>query len=158
MFDFKKSVSRIVILVMIFSMLAVSNVQTVSAGNVDLNNPIFNFNKILFVKHQPYPGSYGEQHMIDQYFGFNGVPGGGLYILNNAFTGTKSVTDVLANSICANGRYQGKKLFGRLICPLARIDVEMQVFGVLVFAEVGQDSGGSPCGDYILRYLSDDLK
>ncbi|WP_114300197.1 hypothetical protein [Anaerobacterium chartisolvens] len=118
MLRFKKILAQLVIIVLIFSMIAVSNVSTVAAANVNLNDPVFDFNRILFVKHQPYPDNkgtntltgYSEQHMIDQYFGFNGVPGGGIFILNNAFSGTKSVTNVLANSVCTNGRYRGQKL------------------------------------------------
>lgn len=99
-----------------------SNLTTVFAGNVNLSDPVFNFNKILFIKHQPYPtnqgvntlNGYSEQHMCDQYFGFNGVPNSanGLYILNNALSGNPTVINLLANSVCANGRYAGKKLQG----------------------------------------------
>ncbi|HEX3048906.1 MAG TPA: hypothetical protein VHY08_29435 [Bacillota bacterium] len=88
-----------------------SNFSTVLAGPVNLSDPAFNFNKILFIKHQPYPTNqginvltgYSEQHMIDQYFGFNGVPNSanGLYILNNALSGSPTVTNLLANSYCA---------------------------------------------------------
>lgn len=120
MFKCKKILAQFVIIVLIISMSVVSNISTVSAGSVNLNDPVFDFNRILFVKHQPYPSNqgsntltgYSEQHMCDQYFGFNGKPGGGIFILNNAISGTKSVTDVLANSVCTNGRYQGQKLNG----------------------------------------------
>lgn len=84
--------------------------STAQSGNIDFTKAEFAFDKILFTKHQPYKGV--ENHMIDGSFGFNGVKGGSLYILNNAFSGNPTVTDVLQNSICKNGRYAGKKLTG----------------------------------------------
>lgn len=117
---FKRNINRVAITFLIAIMIISSNASMpkVKAAAIDLNNPLFNFNQILFVKHQYYPTGqgvnistgYSEQHMADQYFGFNGVPGGGVFILNNAFSGNPTVTDVLANSYCTNGRYQGKKL------------------------------------------------
>jgi len=136
--SFKKILSKVIVMAMIIGTIATTNVATTMAGSVDLTNPVFDFNKILFVKHQPYPSNqgvntltgYSEQHMVDQYFGFNGVPGGGLYILNNAISGTKSVTDVLANSVCTNGRYQGQKLAstGSFLSPDLSYDGTQIVF------------------------------
>src|SRR5512147_783058 len=77
----------------------------VSNAPVSLTGPDFNFDKIIFIKHQPYPDNqgvntlngYSEQHMIDQYFGFNGVPnsGNGLYILENALSGSPTARNLL---------------------------------------------------------------
>lgn len=109
----RKTLSMIVVLVLVLSTFLTTQVTTSVAAGVDLNNADYKaFNQILFVKHQPYPSGYGENHMCDGYFGFNGVPGGGVYILNNAFSGSPTVTDVLANSTCTNGRYQGQHLTG----------------------------------------------
>jgi hypothetical protein len=110
----KKLGLRILIMAVFFGVIMTAHIPTNYAA-IDLGGPDFQgFNKILFVKHQPYPSTSGfsEQHMCDQYFGFNGVNGGGLYTLNNCFSGSPTVTDILANSYCTNGRYQGLKLTG----------------------------------------------
>ncbi len=101
---------KIIVVMLITAILMVSQVSVVLSGSVDLTKSEFNFDKIVFTKHQPYTGV--ENHMIDGNFGFTAVKGGGLYILNNAFSGNPTVTDVLQNSICKNGRYAGKKLTG----------------------------------------------
>ena len=51
-------------------------------------------------------------HMCDQYFGFHAIPGGGIYVLENAFGKAPKLRDVLANATCAKGRFAGKKLAG----------------------------------------------
>jgi hypothetical protein len=86
---------------------------TVTAGPVDLNDPVFaDFNRILFVKGDQ--GRVIPYHMVDQYFGYETVlnSGNGLFILENAFRGTSYVTDVLDGSYCTNGRYEGQQLTG----------------------------------------------
>lgn len=50
--------------------------------------------------------------MIDQYFGFNAAPGGGLYALDNAFDATPPVRPLFANATVANGRLAGRRLDG----------------------------------------------
>jgi hypothetical protein len=72
-------------------------------------NPLLDFDRILFVeRHRP----KGVFHMCDQYYGFNGVRGGGLFILSNAFGTSPKLTNVLADSVVENGRLRGKKLNG----------------------------------------------
>jgi hypothetical protein len=87
---------------------------TAMAGAVDLDDPVFDdFNRILFVKAQQ-GGIVSEHHMCDQYFGFNAwtSSSNGLFILENAFRGTPSVTNVLSGATVANGVYQGQQLTG----------------------------------------------
>ena len=48
--------------------------------------------------------------MCDQYFGFHAVAGGGVFILENAFSDKPTVRDVLKKSLCKNGRFKGRKL------------------------------------------------
>jgi hypothetical protein len=82
------------------------------AAAVDLNNPVFSdFNRILFVKAQQ-GNQVSEHHMVDQYFGFNAwtSSANGLFILENAFRGTKSVTSILSGKTVANGVYAGQQL------------------------------------------------
>ncbi len=71
------------------------------------------FNDILFVKRQRLPNSEPQgHHMVDQYFGHNQIPGGGLYILEDAFSKNPTLRNVLQNSLVVNGPRAGKKLEG----------------------------------------------
>lgn len=71
------------------------------------------FEDILFIKRERLPNveSLGN-HMVDQYFGHNQIPGGGLYILENAFSDSPTLRNVLENSTVVNGPRQGQKLEG----------------------------------------------
>ena len=77
-------------------------------------NPLLNFDKLVFIKKHFYPPSESAgNHMCDQYFGFMAIHEGGLYVLENPFSQNPdkpTVRDVLADSVCQNGRFQGKKL------------------------------------------------
>lgn len=100
--------------VVVIAVMITTHAITTRAGSIDFSNPVFDFNDILFIKHE-YIRALGHGdgcHMCDQYFGFNAEPGGGLYILKNAFSNNPTVVNVLENSICTNGRYQGQKLEG----------------------------------------------
>jgi hypothetical protein len=78
---------------------------------VAFSNPLLDFDKILFIKRHFNPNSEKTgNHMCDQYFGFNAIRGGGMFILNDAFSEAPKVTNVLEKSVCANGRFKGKKL------------------------------------------------
>jgi hypothetical protein len=82
-------------------------------------NPLLDFDKILFVARGNYLGSrvtgpagtadvYG-QHFATQYFGFNSIPGGGLFIVRDYKTQPK-VLNVLEDSVVQTGRLKGKRL------------------------------------------------
>ncbi len=101
---------KIFVVMIVTAIFMVTQISAVLSGSIDFTKPEFDFDKIIFTTHQPYSGY--ENHMIDGNFGFLGVKGGGLYILNNAFSGNPYVTNVLQNSVCKNGRYAGKKLTG----------------------------------------------
>ncbi|MHC4253340.1 MAG: HzsA-related protein, partial [Planctomycetota bacterium] len=73
---------------------------------IAFGNPLVDFDKIAFIKHNR--AKYN--HMCDQYFGFHANPGGGVYVLENAFGEKPIERDVLADSVCRNGRFKGKKL------------------------------------------------
>ncbi len=67
-----------------------------------------NFDKLVFIKrHRAF-----YHHMCDQFYGICQNPGGGLYVLENAFGANPPVRDVLAGSVCETGRLQGQKLSG----------------------------------------------
>lgn len=71
-------------------------------------NPLLNFKDIAFIKrHRTF-----YQHMCDQFYGICQNPGGGLYVLENAFGEKPVVRDVLASAVCETGRLKGEKLSG----------------------------------------------
>lgn len=86
-----------------------------SKGGLDLTDPkLANLDKILFIKRDYLPTNDNGRggHICDQYHGFNDVKGGGLFVLENVLSGSPSEKNILANSTCANGPHQGKKLEG----------------------------------------------
>ncbi|MDR0704978.1 MAG: NPCBM/NEW2 domain-containing protein, partial [Planctomycetaceae bacterium] len=80
---------------------------------IALQNPLLDFSNILFIKrhYNPEPEKQGN-HMVDQFFGFHAVSGGGLFVLENAFDPAKrTVKNLLENSSVQNAkRLKGKKL------------------------------------------------
>ncbi|MDR1493243.1 MAG: NPCBM/NEW2 domain-containing protein [Planctomycetaceae bacterium] len=78
---------------------------------VSLKNPLLDFNQILFIKRHfnPEPEKEGN-HMCDQFFGFHGRQGGGLFVLENPFSDKPTVRNILANSVVENGRLKGTAL------------------------------------------------
>jgi hypothetical protein len=75
---------------------------------IALQNPLLNFRDILFIKRQ----RSCFNHMCDQYYGIAQRPGGGLFVLCNAFGAEAKLRDVLAESVVSNGRLQGHTLNG----------------------------------------------
>ena len=74
-------------------------------------NPLLDLDRILFIKKHFYPPSEGEgNHMCDQYFGFMAIAGGGLFVLEHPFGDKPVARDILAGSVCENGRFKGKRL------------------------------------------------
>jgi len=71
-------------------------------------NPLLDFSGILFIKR--HRAIYN--HMCDQFYGMAQMPGGGLYVLSDAFGDNPKVRDVLAHSVVENGRLKGEKLSG----------------------------------------------
>ena len=70
-------------------------------------NPLLDFGEMLFIKRH-HPG--GVYHMCDQYYGFNAIAGGGLYVLSDAFGSNPRLTDLLADAIVERGRLKGHSL------------------------------------------------
>jgi len=78
---------------------------------VAFSNPLLDFDKILFIKRHFNPNSEkAGNHMCDQYFGFNAIRGGGMFVLENAFSDAPKAVNLLENSVCSNGRFKGRKL------------------------------------------------
>lgn len=75
---------------------------------IAFKNPLLDFKQIVFLKHNKMPR--GEQHMIDQYLGFNNEKAGGVYILENPFSDQATVQSVLSGSKVSNGRLKGRVL------------------------------------------------
>jgi Concanavalin A-like lectin/glucanases superfamily/Hydrazine synthase alpha subunit middle domain/WD40-like Beta Propeller Repeat len=82
-------------------------------------NPLLDFDRLLFVARGVYAGSrktgprttrddFG-QHFATQYYGFNSVPGGGLFILRG-YKAEPKLVNLLRDSVIASGRLKGRKL------------------------------------------------
>jgi len=109
---------------------------------IAFSNPLVNFDKILFIKRHFNPNSEKTgNHMCDQYFGFNAIKGGGLFILENPFSDNPTVKGVLANSVCTNGRFKGKKLTseGGFLAPDLSYDGKEILFA---WTEISNDERG----------------
>ncbi len=94
--------------------------ETKAEAQINLDDPVFDFDDILFVS-RPFINALDNHgaggHMCDQYHGFNATAGG-LYILENAFSGSPTLRNVLESSVVENGRFQGRKLdFGGFLSP-----------------------------------------
>ena len=111
---------------------------------IALQNPLLNFDKILFIKHH----RALFDHMCDQYYGMAATPGGGLYVLSGAFGPNPQLRDVLADSAVQRGRFKGQKLHGGPSVPPA---VSFDGMG----NRYGQDNGG---GSFLSPDLSYDAK
>ena len=104
---------------------------------IALCNPLLDFDDILFVARGTFEGSVRSNpttadvqggHFVTQYFGFNALPGGGLFILSN-FKGTPVVRDLLADAVVENGRLAGQKLdHGAFATPDLSYDGQTVVF------------------------------
>ena len=71
-------------------------------------NPLLDFHSILFLKRH----RSVFNHCCDQFYGITQRPGGGLFELQEPFSGKPALRDVLENSVVANGRLSGQALSG----------------------------------------------
>jgi len=78
---------------------------------IAFKNPLLNFTDLLFIKrhYMPEPEMRGN-HMCDQFFGFHGRQGGGLFVLKNAFSEKPEVVDLTKGVKVAEGQYAGTEL------------------------------------------------
>ncbi len=92
---------------------------------IAFSNPLLDFDKILFIKRH----RATFNHMCDQYYGINVLPGGGIYVLSDPFTENPTVRDVLKDSVVQRGRLEGQKLNdGSFLSPDLSYDGKAIVF------------------------------
>ena len=71
-------------------------------------NPLLDFNDLIFIKrHRAL-----FNHMCDQYYGMAARPGGGLFVLANAFSKNPTTRNLLSGSTVQSGRLAGRQLSG----------------------------------------------
>ncbi|MCX6872347.1 MAG: NPCBM/NEW2 domain-containing protein [Verrucomicrobia bacterium] len=75
---------------------------------IALTNPLLNFRDLLFIER----GIFGMSHICYQYYGHNGRPGGGLYVLKDAFSEHPAKVDLLAGKTVTKGLMAGQSLAG----------------------------------------------
>ena len=111
---------------------------------IAFRNPLLDFDQIVFLKrHRAL-----FDHMCDQYYGIAATPGGGLYVLEDAFGPEPRVRDILADSVVERGRLAGQRLCGGPSTPPA---VRYDGMGT----RHGEDTGG---GSFLSPHLSYDAQ
>jgi len=81
---------------------------------IAFRNPLLNFDKIVFLgRRMP-----ATRHMNPQYCGFVGVRGGGVFVLDKAFSDKPVIRNVLGRATIRKGRTKGKVLAGGAIAGL----------------------------------------
>jgi len=89
-------------------------------------NPRLGFERILFIKRHD-PG--GPFHMCDQYYGCNAKPGGGVFVLSDAFESKPTLANLLADAVVEKGRLQGRRLTGgAFLSPELAFDAQTIMF------------------------------
>ncbi len=111
---------------------------------IALSNPLLDFNQLVFIKR--HRAIY--EHMCDQFYGICQNPGGDLCVLENAFSETPTVRNVLAGSVCETGRLRGQSLRGGDVAPPG-----LQYDGVRKLS--GNDAEG---GSFLAPALSPDAR
>lgn len=97
-------------------------------------NPLLDFDRVLFIKRHDAKGVF---HMCDQYYGFNAVPGGGLFVLNDPFGKDPSLENLLAGKTVEAGR-----LAGSTLTPGAFLSPELSYDGQAIFFAYTEAQGG----------------
>ncbi|MHC4253794.1 MAG: HzsA-related protein, partial [Planctomycetota bacterium] len=77
---------------------------------IAFSNPLLDFDRIIFLTH--HKQGKGDRHMVDQYYGHNARPGGGVRVLEDAWGEKPTVRDVLADVVVERGRLKGARLTG----------------------------------------------
>jgi len=105
---------------------------------VAFSNPLLDFDKILFIKRHFCPDAETTgNHMCDQFFGFNAIRGGGLFVLENPFSEHPKTRNVLEKSVCENGRYKGRVLTAKdgFLAPELSFDAKDVLFACTEIAD-----------------------
>ncbi len=100
-------------------------------------DPDLDFDKLLFVK--KHRATFN--HLCDQYYGVNILPGGGIFMLENAFKpdSQPTVKNVLENSVVESGRLKGDNLKSGGFATLA-LDYDAQKIA-FAYVEATGDRG-----------------
>jgi len=92
---------------------------------IAFSNPLLNFDKILFLKRH----RSTFNHMCDQYYAINALPGGGLFVLSDPFGENPKARDILVDSVVQRGRLKGQKLkAGSFVSPDLSYDGKTVMF------------------------------
>ncbi len=104
---------------------------------IALSNPLLDFDTILCVargtmagsaRSNPFTADVQGGHFATQYFAFNALPGGGLYLVKDFRTNPR-VINLLEGSVVQNGRLKGRKLStGAFVAPDLSYDGKRVVF------------------------------
>jgi hypothetical protein len=96
-----------------------------------LSNPLVDFDTILFsARGIPGEGNESGYHICDQYFGYNGMNGGSIYLATGIRSDQVQVVDLMQSRTVAKGRYAGKSLAGgSFISPELSYDGKTIFFG-----------------------------
>ncbi len=113
--------------------------------DIAFSNPLLDFHELLLVKrHRAL-----MDHMCDQYYGLVARPGGGLFVIEHPWDSIGSVRtqvrDLLASSVCNNGRLAGQRLSGG---PRRAWDLRYDGMGKLEGDETEGGSFLSPAVSY----------
>jgi len=83
-------------------------------------NPVLDLEQILFIKRHHARGVF---HMCDQYYGFNAVPGGGLFVLRAPFSAGPTLVNLIEEAAVEAGRLAGGSLStGAFLSPELSFD------------------------------------
>jgi len=81
---------------------------------IALANPLLDFDKVILLgRRMP-----GTRHMNPQYCGFVGTPGGGVFVLDKAFSDKPVLRNILAGAKIKTGRLKGQSLADGAIAGL----------------------------------------
>jgi hypothetical protein len=102
---------------------------------IALANPLLDFEDLLFVVRGVIHGPMEEntdwfgQHQSTQFYAFNSVAGGGLYVLKGFKGETPAMVDLLKDAVVENGRHKGEKLdYGAFMSPDLSYDGKTLLF------------------------------
>jgi hypothetical protein len=96
---------------------------------VAFSNPRLDFAEIVFIARGVNYGTTKDgDHMITAYYGFNGLKGGGLYLLRDFKSPRPQIVPLLARSVAENGPFQG-----RMLPPGAYLSPQLSYDGKTVF-------------------------
>lgn len=98
---------------------------------IAFSNPLLNFNRILFIArdcaslytraHQQFFGKYRSQAVYSE---------GALLTLEDAFSNSPAIKNLMANAVCGNGRFKGQAVHGDFLTPELTYDGKSVLFSV----------------------------